>query len=158
MKVETRAVQPETIGSDARPDIHRADPRYRRMAAVALIAAVLIGSVVLLALDAWLDALVIGVESQPNAALSGLRLLFLGIALSLILPLLALALWLRATSLRVRSERRYPPRTARTVSDVPVRSDAAALRMARMLSALAGACVLFAGALVAWALWLGLSV
>ncbi len=157
MKVETRAVQAQTIGSDARPDIHRADPRYRRRVAVALIVAVLTGSVALLALDAWLDALVIGAENPPNAALSGLRLLFLGIALALTLPLLALALWLHATSRRVRSERRYPPRAARTVSDTPVRSDAAALRMARTLSALAGVCVLFSGALVAWALWFGLS-
>lgn len=134
--------------------IHRADPAYRRNALLLLGGSIVLGTVLLVWLRGWLEALyrdggaALGLDVLP-----GLRLIFVALALSLILPLLALAAWLRREGERVQAGDRYPVAGSRTLRDIPVRTGEQAEAMALRHRRLARACLLLAFGLALWAIW-----
>lgn len=134
--------------------IHRADPAYRRNALLLLAGSIVLGAVLLVWLRGWLDGLyrdggaALGLEVLP-----GLRLIFVALASSLILPLLALAAWLRREGDRIRAGDRYPVAGSRTLRDIPVRTGAGAEMMAGRCGKLALACLLLSAAVASWAAW-----
>lgn len=136
------------------PPIHRADPAYRRAVRLALLASIVAGLALSLALYRWLDGLFEpGAMTSPDSLLVSLRLLLLGVCLSLALPLLGLAGWLHQQAGRISTQRRYPLPDTRTLTDMPVREGEAALAHARTHVRLSWLCVGLAAALMAWAVW-----
>lgn len=134
--------------------IHRADPAYRRNALLLLGGSIVLGTVLLVWLRGWLEALyrdggaALGLDVLP-----GLRLIFVALALSLILPLLALAAWLRREGERVQAGDRYPVAGSRTLRDIPVRTGAAAATMVLRCRRLTLVCLLLSVAVASWAAW-----
>lgn len=134
--------------------IHRADPAYRRNALLLLGGSIVLGAVLLVWLRGWLEALyrdggaALGLDVLP-----GLRLVFVALAVSLILPLLALAAWLRREGERIQAGDRYPVAGSRSLRDIPVRTGAAAATVALRCLRLAQACLLLSAAVASWAAW-----
>lgn len=134
--------------------VHRADPVYRLKAWLALAACIVLGAAVLFWLRDWLDQLYRdGGASLGMTASTGLRVIFLGLALCLIGPMLALAAWLGREERRIRAGNRYPVSGSRTLVDMPVRTGEQAQAMALHHRRLARACLLLTSGLALWAVW-----
>jgi hypothetical protein len=124
-------------------EMHRADPRSRRLAPLLLLGVAVLGVAAVWALKAWL-----GSNAAPSGAPDTLLLLAAGIVIVLATVSFALAVVLWQEGGRIRREDRFPPSDMRTLRDVPVRHGAAARRVAGMMrggavcAALAGAGVL----------------
>lgn len=133
--------------------IHRGDPGYRRRVLVLLVACFVASAAGLAWLRDWIAGLTPEAAADGIAPLPALRLLFLALAFSLALPLLALAAWLHRERRRIEHAGRYPAPGTRTLGDVPIRTGEAAVAIARRHHRLAQACLLLAAAVSAWALW-----
>lgn len=135
-------------------EIHRADKAYRTRSLWLLAAIVLLCAVLLWRLDAWLDALVGDLGSHdPDAVRSWVRLLFAALGIGLAIPAAGLGLTLRQMAHAARLQGRFPPREWKTLRDVRVLRDAAALAWARRVEAAALASLGVALLLVLWAAW-----
>ena len=135
-------------------EIHYADKAYRTRSIGLLVAAVALCAGLLWQLNAWLDALAVGLAStDPETARRWLRLLFVALGVGLAVPSAALGLQLRRFALASRVEGRFPPREAKTLRDVRVLRDAAALTWARRVEMGATAALALAALLLGWAAW-----
>jgi hypothetical protein len=136
-------------------EIHRADPAYRRQMQVVLAATVVLGFAGVAGLQVLLHRVAgqggadafIAYEAWLNRLLAGLCLL-LAVAAG------AFALWLHRVARATALERRWPPATMRTSSDVRVRYLTSADALVAQLRGASIGLALLALALAAWAAWL----
>lgn len=99
-------------------EVHRADPKIRRLAPMWLIGTIAVGAAAVWALHVWL-------KSRPTSAaeieVDGLMYAMVGLVALLATVSLGLAYALWQEAARIRREDRFPPSDMRTVRDVPVR-------------------------------------
>ena len=135
-------------------EIHYADKAYRTRSIGLLVVAVVLCGALLWQLNAWLDSLAQGLTSaDPETTSRWLRLLFVALGVGLAVPAAALGLQLRRFALASRVEGRFPPREAKTLRDVRVLRDAAALSWARRVERGATLALALAALLLGWAAW-----
>lgn len=135
-------------------EIHRADKAYRNRTLMLLGLTVLLCGVLLLLLDGWLRQINMQLaRSDPDTVRHWLRALLAGLGLALAIPAGLLGAGLRRLGFASRVEGRFPPRDWKTLRDVRVLRDAAALRWARRTETLGLAAMALAILLVAWAGW-----
>jgi hypothetical protein len=135
-------------------EIHRADKAYRTRTLLLLGATAVLCAVLLWQLHAWLGTLSRDLAaSDPDTVRYWLRILLAGLGVGLALPALVLGLGLRRVALESRIEGRFPPRGWKTLRDVRVLRDAAALAWARRIELAGSAAIALAVALLAWAGW-----
>lgn len=135
-------------------EIHRADRAYRTRALLLLGLTALLCSVLLLLLDGWLrmvDAQL--AQSDPATVRRWLRALLAGLGIALAVPAALLGTGLRRLGFAARVEGRFPPRQWKTLRDVRVLRDAAAVRWARRTETLGLAAIGLAAVLLGWAGW-----
>ncbi len=140
---------------DRQGEFHKADPAYRRQMMVVLAVVVVLGVAALIGLQIWLAKLgaragagdLLSYESWLNRLLAGLCLLLAASAAGF-------GLWLMRTAQATRLERRWPPTSMRTSSDVRIRYLTSADALVSQLKG--GSLVLFVLALLlgAWSIWL----
>lgn len=126
-------------------EIHRADPKFRRIAPVLVLAVAVLGGIAIWALQRWLEA---DRASGMGDGIDGLMMIAAGlvVVLSTVSLGLAFALWQEAT--RIRREDRFPPSDMRTIRDVAVRHGpdagryATYMRVGAVVAALAGVGIL----------------
>lgn len=133
-------------------EIHRADPRLRRTLAIVMTLAVLAAVAVTLGFRHWIAGTADLLPTDRLIVL--LRQLIGALMLMSAACLLILALHALRTAAGIDRERRWPLTRSRTLRDVPVRRDAAALRTARLSRAAALLLTLIAAAagVLAWRL------
>lgn len=135
-------------------EIHRADKAYRNRTLLLLGLTVLLCGVLLLLLDGWLGLINAQLaHSDPDTVRRWLRALLAGLGITLAVPAGLLGIGLRRLGFSARIEGRFPPHDWKTLRDVLVLRDAAALRWARRTEACGLAAMGLAAALVAWAGW-----
>jgi hypothetical protein len=135
-------------------EIHRADKAYRTRTLLLLGATAVLCAVLLWQLHAWLGTLSRDLAaSDPDTVRYWLRMLLAGLGVGLALPALVLGLGLRRVALESRIEGRFPPRGWKTLRDVRVLRDAAALAWARRTELAGSAAIVLALTLLAWAGW-----
>ena len=136
-------------------EIHRADPAYRRQMWAWFAFTVVAGAIVLFALDRWLDALRAGMAADQGLNFGlWLHRLIAGLCVAFAVAAVAFGAWLRRVAQATQRERRWPPSTMRTSSDVRVRYLTSADALVAQFRG--GSVVLFvlAAGLVAWSAWL----
>ena len=135
-------------------DIHRADKAYRNRTLLLLGLTVLLCGVLLLLLDGWLRQVNAQLaHSDPDTVRRWLRGLLGGLGLALAIPAGLLGIGLRRLGFAARIEGRFPSRDWKTLRDVRVLRDAAALRWARRTERFGAVAMLLAVLLVLWAGW-----
>ncbi|RFP61174.1 hypothetical protein D0Y53_05455 [Luteimonas weifangensis] len=135
-------------------EIHRADPSYRSRTLLLLAFTVLLCAVLLLLLEAWLGRIDGQLaQSDPDTVRRWLRGLLAGLGIGLAVPAALLGAGLRRLGLASRIEGRFPPRAWKTLRDVRVLRDAAALRWARRAERAGLAAIALAASLLLWAAW-----
>ena len=135
-------------------DIHRADKAYRTRTLLLLGITVLLCGVLLLLLNGWLHQVNAQLaQSEPDTVRRWLRGLLAGLGLALAVPAGLLGAGLRRLGFAARLEGRFPPRDWKTLRDVRVLRDAAALRWARRTERFGLAAMLLSVLLVGWAGW-----
>jgi len=135
-------------------EIHHADKAYRNRTLLLLGLTTLLCAVGLLLLDGWLRKVDAHLATSDLATVRlWLRGLFAGLGIGLAVPAALLGLGLRRLGFTARVEGRFPPRGWKTLRDVRVLRDAAAVRWARRTEALGTLALLFALGLLAWAAW-----
>jgi hypothetical protein len=135
-------------------DIHRADKAYRNRTLLLLGFTVLLCGVLLLLLNGWLGQVNAQLaHSDSDTIRRWLRGLLSGLGLALAVPAALLGAGLRRLGFAARIEGRFPPRDWKTLRDVRVLRDAAALRWARRTERLGSAAMALAALLVLWAGW-----
>jgi hypothetical protein len=108
-------------------ELHRADPKFRRVAPLLLAAVALLGAAAILLLQRWLGA------ARPPS--DGLVMMLGGLMVVLPAISLGLAYSLWQESNLIRREDRYPPTDMRTLRDVAVHHGAVARRYASWMRA-----------------------
>ena len=135
-------------------EIHRADKGYRKRSFWLLAGIVLMCGVLLWQLQLWLHGLTTQLGSQdPDTVRHWVRLLLTGLGFALAIPAIGLGLTLRQLGFASRLQGRFPPAEWKTLRDVRVLRDAAALAWARRVEAAGTATLLLAGLLMGWSLW-----
>ncbi|GAA0706974.1 hypothetical protein [Dokdonella soli] len=123
-------------------DIQRADPRLRRITVVVLVVATLAAALFVFALQRWMLQ---QVERLPTEQMIVELRHWIGMLLTGSgLCLLVLAGYAARLARRVIAERRWPLAGTRVLRDTPIRRDAAALRLARLLNLVAVALIALA--------------
>src|SRR5881392_2345729 len=109
-------------------EIHYADKAYRTRTLLLLGLTALFCGVLLLLLDGWLRQVNAQLaHSDPDTVRRWLRGLFAGLGLALAIPAALLGMGLRRLGLAGRIQGRFPPQDWKTLRDVRVLRDAAAL-------------------------------
>ncbi len=129
-------------------EIHRADPKFRRIAPILVLAVAVFGGAAIWALQRWLAT---HRASGMGDGIDALMMLVAGlvVVLSTVSLGLAFALWQEAA--RIRQEGRYPPSNMRTLGDVAVRRGpdagryATYMRVGAVVAGLAGVGILLWG-------------
>jgi len=136
-------------------DIHRADPAYRHAMQVWLLASVVGGTAILVALNLWLNRLSSTLlHVNLDAYQWWMIRLLAGLCLLLGLGMAVFGLWLQRLARQTRLERRWPPSSMKTSTDVRIRYLTSADAFVQQLQAAVWLLWLLAMALVAWAGWL----
>ena len=136
-------------------DIHHADPAYRRSMRAWLMASIVGGAALLVVLNVWLNRLystlaradLVSYQVWMNRLLAGMCLL-LGIGMAVF------GIWLQGMARQSRRERRWPPRSMKTSTDIRIRYLTSTDAFVRQLQTAAWALWLLAVALTGWAGWL----
>lgn len=135
-------------------EIHYADKAYRRRAVWLLAGIVLLCGALLWQLQVWLDQLTAQLgASNPEAVRTWIRLLLTALGLALAVPAAGLGLTLRQLGMASRLQGRFPPMQWKTLRDVRVLRDRAALAWARRVELAGNASLTLAVLLAGWALW-----
>lgn len=135
-------------------DIHYADKTYRKRSLLLLVAITVLCIVLLWQLQEWLQDITAHLSGKdPDTVRRWLRALFAGLGVALAMPAIGLGLTLRRLAFAARLQGRFPPAEWKTLRDVRVLRDAAALTWARRVEAAGRAALALAGMLIGWALW-----
>ena len=140
---------------DRQGEFHRADPAYRRQMQVALLLTVLVGAAALVALQWWLARL--GAHAGSGDLTNyetWLHRLLAGLCVVLAAASAGFEQWLYRTARATAQERRWPPATMRTSSDVRIRWLTSADSLVTQLRGGAFALFALAATLAGWAAWL----
>jgi hypothetical protein len=140
---------------DRQGEFHRADPAYRRQMQVALALTLVVGGAALAGLHWWLGRL--GAHAAVGDLTTyetWLHRLLAGLCIVLAVAAAGFAQWLHRTARATAQERRWPPTSMRTSSDVRIRWLTSADALVTQVRG--GAYALYALALIlfAWGLWL----
>lgn len=136
-------------------EIHRADPAYRRSMRAWLAACIVGGAALLVVLNLWLNRLystlahadLVSYQTWMNRLLAGMCLL-LGIGMAVF------GNWLQGMARQSQRERRWPPRSMKTSTDIRIRYLTSTDAFVRQLQTAAWALWFLAVALTGWAGWL----
>ncbi|HEV8693248.1 MAG TPA: hypothetical protein VGQ93_03530 [Lysobacter sp.] len=135
-------------------EIHHADKAYRKRSLWLLAGIVLMCGVLLWQLQAWLGHLTAQLGAQdPDTVRRWVRLLLAGLGFALAIPAIGLGITLRQVALASRLQGRFPPAQLKTLRDVRVLRDAAALAWARRVETAGTAALVLAGLFIGWSLW-----
>ena len=141
--------------SDQSGEFHRADPAYRRVMQLWLIACVGGGALMLLALNLWLRRLDISLmHSDLDAYQRWMNRLLAGLCVLLGLGMSVFGLWLQRIAKQTRLERRWPPASMKTSTDIRIRYLTSADAFVQQMQASVWLLWLVALGLFAWAGWL----
>ena len=135
-------------------EYHRADPARRRHVQWLLAATVLFGIGALVGLQSWLAHTLARTAGTPGAYEHALSHALGILCIALALAGAAFAAWLFQLAAATRADRRWPPSSMRTSSDVKIRYLTSADALVTQMKAGAVALVLLALALAAWGAWL----
>ena len=116
-------------------EIHRADPRVRRLTLITLSAGLLAAILLMTLFHHWLDRSTVAMPGELLVLEMRRMMGITGMASGLCV--LLLAGYVARLARRVSEERRWPLRTSRVVRDTRVRSDEAAVTFARTLNIIA---------------------
>ena len=136
-------------------EFHRADPAYRRQMQVVLIAVVAAGLLVLYGLQLWLRNLSAGAAHGDLFTYQAwLNRLLAGLALLLAVAATGFSQWLYRMARAAADERRWPPSSMRTSSDVRIRYLTSADALVGQVRGTAVALGVLGAILAGWAIWL----
>lgn len=136
-------------------EFHRADPVYRRQMLVFLALTVVVGVLGLVALQWWLRKLgASATAGDLTVYQSWLNRLLAGLCLLLGVSAAGFAQWLYRMGNASKQERRWPPSSMRTSSDVRIRYLTSADSLVTQIQATAAALSVLALVLGVWAIWL----
>ena len=135
-------------------EFHRADPAWRRRMQWLLVVIALLGLGAVAALHLWLSG--VRGHSVPElvAYQQSLSRLMGGMCIAFGVAAAAFSLWLFRIAAAARAERRWPPSSMRTSSDVRIRYLTSADALITQMRAGAFALVALAVGLFGWAAWL----
>ena len=108
-------------------EVHRADPKFRRLAPLWLLGTAILGGLAVWGLHQWLQA---RLARAAGSEVDGLLIVMGGVVVVLATVSLGLAHSLWQEAARIRREDRFPPSDMRTLRDVPVRHGLEARRAA----------------------------
>ena len=135
-------------------EYHRADPAWRRTVIGLLLAMVVLGVGALFGLRYWLDRMHAQAAGDVFAYHQSLAHALAGLCLALAFVAICFAAWMFRLAAATRADRRWPPSSMRTSSDVRIRYLTSADALVTQLKAGAFALLLTALALAGWGLWL----
>jgi hypothetical protein len=135
-------------------EYHRADPAWRRTVIGLLLAMVVLGIGALFGLQYWLDRMHAQSAGDLLAYHHSLARALAALCFVLAFVALCFAAWMFRLAAATRADRRWPPSSMRTSSDVRIRYLTSADALVTQLKAGAFAVVLAALALAGWAAWL----
>ena len=135
-------------------EFHRADPGWRRRMQWLLAVIAVLGLVAVAALNLWLSKLQGLSSGDPAAYQHAMYRAMAGMCIAFGLVAAAFALWLFRIAAATRAERRWPPSSMRTSSDVRIRYLTSADALVTQMRAGAFALALLAAALLGWSAWL----
>jgi hypothetical protein len=135
-------------------EYHRADPAWRRTVIGLLLAMVVVGVAGLFGLQHWLERMHAQAGGNVEAYHHSLGHTLAVLCFVLALVALCFAVWMFRLAAATRADRRWPPASMRTSSDVRIRYLTSADALVTQLKAGAFALVLAALALAGWGLWL----
>jgi len=135
-------------------EYHRADPGRRRHVQWLLAATVLVAIAALIGLQAWLSRLIATTGSGSPAFEHALSHALGMLCIVLAAVAAAFAPWLLRLAAATRADRRWPPSSMRTSSDVKIRYLTSADALVAQMRGGALALVLLALGLAGWGVWL----
>jgi ABC-type uncharacterized transport system fused permease/ATPase subunit len=136
-------------------EFHRADPIYRRTMQYWLAASVVAGATLLVILNVWLRRLYSTIARADMVAYElWMDRLLAGLCLMLGIGMAVFGVWLYGLARKTRVERRWPPGSMKTSTDVRIRYLTSADVLVQQMQVAAWALWLLAAALAAWAGWL----
>ena len=136
-------------------EFHRADPAYRRMMQFWLIACVVGGTLMLLALNLWLGRInATLLHTNLDAYQQWMNRLLAGLCVLLGLGMSVFGLWLQRVAKQTKQERRWPPASMKTSTDIRIRYLTSADAFVQQMQASVWLMWLVALGLFAWAGWL----
>jgi hypothetical protein len=118
-------------------DLRRADPAFRRLAIVALVASMCAGALLLAALERNRGALVDWVRADPARSLERIELILAVFAVLLLAPLVAIAGYLSLLGRRAVLAQEFPPPGVRVIRDTPIIIGGQAVSRGRWLQGVA---------------------
>jgi len=137
---------PETI------EIQRADPRARCRAAVVLAVGMVVGALLILALDHYQEVLKEWLVSGSEPRADRIKLALIVLAILMAVPLYGVAIYLWRFGGVVMGAQRFPPPGCAVVRDTPILVGPDALRRGRTFRTFAVVLVV-AATVIAVALW-----
>ena len=133
-------------------EIQKADPKARRLALVFTLIGMIIGTLLILAVEQYQGTVREQILSEPADASDRIRSAFLVSATLLATPLLLFAAYCWNLGAKVRRAQRFPPPNVRVIRDTPVVYGDDADFRARVLQALAVGLLILTALLLA-AFW-----
>lgn len=121
-------------------EVRRADPAARRQAAVVVAVAIVVGVLLIAALERYRIPLRDWVLADPEKSAERLNAIIFVLAALLVAPLLGLAAYLWSLGGRILRARAFPPPGLRVVRDTQVVTGEAAISKGRQLKVMAVGC------------------
>jgi hypothetical protein len=118
-------------------EVQEADPKARRLALVFILIGMIVGALLILAVEQYQGTIRDRILSDPAGASDRIRLAFLVSAALLSTPLLLFAAYCWTLGAKVRRAQRFPPPNVRVIRDTSVVYGDDAVFRARVLQALA---------------------
>jgi len=133
-------------------EIQKTDPRARRRTAVVLAVGMVVGALLILALDHYQDALKEWLVSASEPRADRIKLALIVLAILMAVPLYGVAIYLWRFGGVVMGAQRFPPPGCAVVRDTPILVGPEALRRSRSIRTFAVVLVV-AATVIAVALW-----
>jgi hypothetical protein len=118
-------------------DVRRADPGFRKLATVVLVAGTCAGALLIGAVNRYREVLADWVRADAGRSAQRIELILVAFALLLSAPLVAMAAYLSLLGGRAVSAREFPPPGCRVIRDTPIISGDPAVSRGRWLQGVA---------------------
>lgn len=135
-------------------EFHHADPAYRKQMVVCLVASIVVGVLLLFALQQWLGHLATTFGGDPDQMRAWLQRIFVGVCLLLAATGFGFAAYIHRVAKQTRQERRWPPIGMRTTRAVRIRYLTSADALVSQLMLSAAALAITSLIVLGYALWL----